>query len=104
LRNSEEVRCKNGHKVAPSLTPDDVLQISPGGPRPICIECGAPMRLVEIKTGIFWGCSRYPACRSAQKIAKPSRRGKDSHPTGLSAGNLQPLYRPTAMGDAPPAK
>ena len=79
LWNSQEMRCKNGHLNAPNLTADDVLQISPGGPRPICVECGAPMRLVEFKTGISWGCSRYPTCHSTQEVINgETERGRRS--------------------------
>lgn len=36
------------------------------GVLPACPDCQAQMRLRESKTGWFYGCSRYPACRGTR--------------------------------------
>lgn len=45
-----------------------------------CGDCGAPMRLRDSQHGLFWGCTRYPACDGAH----------GAHPDG------RPLGRPAS--------
>ncbi|HUK06332.1 MAG TPA: hypothetical protein VLX09_00555 [Stellaceae bacterium] len=101
LWNSHEMRCKNGHLIAPNLTADDVLQISPGGPRPICVECGAPMRLVEFRTGISWGCSRYPTCHATQEVinGETERRRRSRSARARAQGADQAWANPGRIRD-----
>lgn len=37
---------------------------------PPCPQCGRPMAKRESKTGVFWGCSGYPACRGTREAAR----------------------------------
>ena len=36
---------------------------------PPCPICGGVMRVRHGKTGDFWGCTNYPACKGTQNIA-----------------------------------
>jgi ssDNA-binding Zn-finger/Zn-ribbon topoisomerase 1 len=47
-----------------------------------CPECGAPMLLRDSRYGPFYGCSRFPECRSAHG-AHP-----DGRPLGIPATKL----------------
>jgi Restriction endonuclease/Topoisomerase DNA binding C4 zinc finger len=57
--------CRNGHEVAPTLDIEAILSESGGAPK--CVKCGTPMRLIKGKRGKFWGCSRYPTCKSTRR-------------------------------------
>jgi hypothetical protein len=59
-------RCSRGHVVTAPITFENIAASipKPGIRPPKCSKCGTPMRLVKGKRGKFWGCSRYPACRS----------------------------------------
>ena len=35
---------------------------------PSCPKCGGIMRVRHGKTGEFWGCVNYPACKGTRKI------------------------------------
>jgi restriction system protein len=61
LRTPEPLTCPNGHVVEPTLN------------MPACIKCGTPMRLINGKRGRFWGCSRYPECRSTRNYGSSGR-------------------------------
>ena len=37
---------------------------------PPCPKCGGVMRLRHGKTGDFWGCTNYPACRGTREVAQ----------------------------------
>ena len=76
LRTPEPLTCPNGHVVEPTLNIDRLLASSTGL-SPVCIKCGTPMRLINGKRGPFWGCSRYPECRSTRNYG-PSGRAKTS--------------------------
>ena len=72
LGSRSEVKCSQGHSVAPTISLEDVSTSNPqretkpqrGTATPICPKCSTAMRLVKGRRGKFWGCSRYPACRS----------------------------------------
>src|SRR5690606_14250466 len=47
----------------------------PRGEPAACGKCGAPMKLRTAKRGAnagsqFWGCSRYPACKSTRELSR----------------------------------
>lgn len=67
LGSPRDEQCVNGHTVVPTLTVEDVLAGLGAYPRPSCVRCGTPMRLVNGRRGKFWGCSRYPQCRSTRR-------------------------------------
>ena len=60
--------CPNGHLVTSNVTKGDfrVLE-SDEIPIPKCDRCGSPMRIVGKGRRAFWGCSRYPRCRSTKR-------------------------------------
>ena len=72
LGSSSEVKCSQGHLVAPTISLEDFSTSNPqretkpqrGTATPICRNCSSAMRLVKGKRGKFWGCSRFPDCRS----------------------------------------
>lgn len=41
---------------------------------PTCVKCGAKMSLKKSGERQFWGCSRYPKCRSTLNIKSQSKR------------------------------
>jgi len=41
---------------------------APSGGSMVCDQCGKPMRLRKGKTGDFWGCSGYPACKNTKPV------------------------------------
>jgi hypothetical protein len=57
--------CVNGHSVTSNITKADLQIVSSTGV-PFCDRCGSPMRIVNGYRGQFWGCSRYPNCRSTK--------------------------------------
>lgn len=67
LRHPRDELCQYGHVVTPTLTIEDVLAGANAPPK--CARCGATMRLVTGRNGKFWGCSRYPECRSSRPFA-----------------------------------
>lgn len=71
LRVPEAVLCGCGNLVEATLTLDDVLGATSA---PTCVKCGAPMRVVSRRNGKFWGCSRYPMCRSSKPFVAATRR------------------------------
>lgn len=40
---------------------------------PVCPLCGGTMRVRHGKTGDFWGCTNYPACKGTRNIGKEGR-------------------------------
>jgi HJR/Mrr/RecB family endonuclease len=64
LRSPETVLCRNKHPVEPTLNLNKILGFDPEVPR--CHKCSAPMRLINGRRGKFWGCTRYPVCRSTK--------------------------------------
>jgi hypothetical protein len=67
LKTQSPVSCSRGHSVAAPISFRSIASSTPkpGIRPPKCSKCGTPMRLVKGKRGKFWGCSRYPACRSS---------------------------------------
>jgi len=59
--------CRNGHSVVNELRIESVSVLGSLEP-PKCKKCGTQMRIVKGSRGSFWGCSRYPSCRSTQSI------------------------------------
>jgi hypothetical protein len=72
LGSRSEVKCSQGHSVAPTISLEDFSTSNPqrktkpqrDTATPICPRCSSSMRLVKGRRGKFWGCSEYPACRS----------------------------------------
>ena len=54
---------------------------------PKCPDCGRPMRRRKGKTGFFWGCSGYPACKKTvpDKNGKPDFSARKGGTTGKTA-------------------
>jgi HJR/Mrr/RecB family endonuclease len=75
LRAPTPLQCSMGHIVQPTIYIDQLLGKSSDRP-PACAKCGVPMRLVKGKTGEFWGCSRYPTCRSSRPVQSARRLPK----------------------------
>jgi restriction system protein len=72
LRTPREATCPSGHSVPPALSLDQIL----GGTlnaTPACAKCGSRMRLVQGRSGKFWGCSRYPTCRYTGPFRRSAR-------------------------------
>jgi hypothetical protein len=67
VKTQSSVLCSRGHSVVAPITSENIAALipKPGIRAPKCSKCGTPMRLVKGKRGKFWGCSPYPACRSA---------------------------------------
>ena len=68
------------------LTKAKSIEIKPSASQVICPSCGKAMVRRKSKTGYFWGCSSYPACRcTAQDIngkadfTKSSQKAKCAH-------------------------
>jgi ssDNA-binding Zn-finger/Zn-ribbon topoisomerase 1 len=64
-------RCMNGHVVTGNVVKADLRVFSSTG-IPNCEICAAPMRVVNGRRGKFWGCSRYPNCRSSKPLESPT--------------------------------
>jgi HJR/Mrr/RecB family endonuclease len=66
VNTKRSVLCSRGHAVTATITFENIAASipKPGIRPPRCSKCGTPMRLVKGKRGKFWGCSRYPDCRS----------------------------------------
>lgn len=60
-----EMSCPKNHLVR-NDSPDS-LAIRLISEAPTCEKCGAKMRLVNGRFGKFWGCSKYPKCRSKRR-------------------------------------
>ncbi|MFI5330121.1 MAG: restriction endonuclease [Desulfobaccales bacterium] len=65
LRNPKTELCHNNHPVEATLILDKILGIGPDTVQ-ICPKCSAPMRLINGRNGKFWGCTKYPTCRSTK--------------------------------------
>jgi len=65
LRTPNTVQCRNNHPVEPTLILEKIFGIGPDTEQ-ICPKCSSPMRLIKGRNGKFWGCTRYPACRSTR--------------------------------------
>ena len=61
-----------------------------------CPDCGKPLRRRKGKSGFFWGCSGYPAC----KTTRPDNRGKPSQAKPTASRNNKTT--PAKIGDACP--
>jgi hypothetical protein len=61
--------CSNGHSVSSKIVKAD-FRIASSSDVPYCDRCGSPMRMVSGRRGRFWGCSRYPACRTSKPLAR----------------------------------
>lgn len=72
LRGPKEQQCCCGQGVKASLSISEVL--ARGQQKMICEKCGANMRLVSGRNGKFWGCSKYPSCRSTKPHGPRRRR------------------------------
>jgi len=66
VSQSVSSQCPNGHLVAMNIGRMDLNNIPPEAPT--CDRCGSPMRLLRRRR--FWGCSRYPICRSKKYISR----------------------------------
>ncbi|MGO9619880.1 MAG: restriction endonuclease [Desulfobaccales bacterium] len=66
LRNPRTGLCRNNHPVEPTLILDKILGIGPDTVQ-ICPKCSAPMHLINGRNGKFWGCTKYPSCRSTKR-------------------------------------
>jgi hypothetical protein len=64
--------CRNGHALTSNVVKADLRVFSSTG-IPNCEICGSPMRVVKGRRGEFWGCSRYPRCRSTKPIVEAVR-------------------------------
>ena len=64
--------CQNGHQIANNLRVDASVLGSLEPPK--CKKCGYEMRMVKGPRGPFWGCSRYPTCKSSQPITSRDER------------------------------
>ena len=66
VKTQSSVLCSRGHSVAAPITFENIAASipKPGIRPPKCSKCGTPMRLLKGKRGKFWGCSRFPDCRS----------------------------------------
>ncbi|MBG7313875.1 DNA topoisomerase III [Pseudomonas aeruginosa] len=56
---------------------------------PACPQCGAPTRLRTGKSGRFWSCSRYPACKGTLPVATGTSRRGASRPRRTSGGGCK---------------
>jgi hypothetical protein len=82
LRRPTSEKCANGHVVVSSLDLESIMDIAID-PTPQCDKCGSRMRKVKRRgRRPFWGCSRFPVCRSY----KPYRRQQDNAQPIRSAG------------------
>jgi HJR/Mrr/RecB family endonuclease len=60
--------CQNGHIVSNEIVRSD-LSVDISIAKPKCTKCGSPMKIVNNRRGAFWGCSKYPRCRSRREIS-----------------------------------
>ncbi|KSH34547.1 DNA topoisomerase III [Pseudomonas aeruginosa] len=56
---------------------------------PACPQCGAPTRQRTGKSGAFWSCSRYPACKGTLPVATGTSRRGASRPRRTSGGGCK---------------
>ncbi|HCH6835612.1 TPA: DNA topoisomerase III [Pseudomonas aeruginosa] len=56
---------------------------------PACPQCGAPTRQRTGKSGPFWSCSRYPACKGTLPVATGTSRRGASRPRRTSGGGCK---------------
>ncbi|MBG6526023.1 DNA topoisomerase III [Pseudomonas aeruginosa] len=56
---------------------------------PACPQCGAPTRQRTGKSGPFWACSRYPACKGPLPVATGTSRRGASRPRRTSGGGCK---------------
>ncbi|MBH9407384.1 DNA topoisomerase III [Pseudomonas aeruginosa] len=56
---------------------------------PACPQCGAPTRQRTGKSGPFWSCSRYPACKGTLPGATGTSRRGASRPRRTSGGGCK---------------
>ncbi|MCO3884120.1 DNA topoisomerase III [Pseudomonas aeruginosa] len=56
---------------------------------PACPQCGAPTRQRTGKSGPFWSCSRYPACKGTLPVATGASRRGASRPRRTSGGGCK---------------
>lgn len=74
-------KCANGHSVTNDITTTrvasarfaclPVISGPPSRPALVCDQCGSTMRLVNGWRGKFWGCSKYPKCKSTKRYKGP---------------------------------
>lgn len=74
LDQADAVPCPQGHLVAPTIARAALVGQREQPAAAVCEQCGAPMRLKDGRHGQFWGCSRYPACRSTKPVIRPQVR------------------------------
>jgi hypothetical protein len=55
-------------KKCPACAPKP-LPITALAAVPLCPKCSVPMKLRSGRYGQFWGCTRYPRCRSTRSLA-----------------------------------
>jgi HJR/Mrr/RecB family endonuclease len=70
--------CLNGHAMTSNVVKADLRVFSSTG-IPNCEICGAPMRVVNGRRGQFWGCSRYPRCKSSQTMPEAAYEQRRWH-------------------------
>ncbi|MFP8914460.1 DNA topoisomerase III [Pseudomonas aeruginosa] len=56
---------------------------------PACPQCGAPTRQRTGKSGPFWSCSRYPACKGTLPVATGTSRRGAARPRRTSGGGCK---------------
>jgi ssDNA-binding Zn-finger/Zn-ribbon topoisomerase 1 len=59
------VSCPGRHSVTNSITTAH-FRVPLSTEAPHCDRCGSTMRLLHTHRGRFWGCSKYPKCRSTK--------------------------------------
>jgi ssDNA-binding Zn-finger/Zn-ribbon topoisomerase 1 len=64
-----KANCPSGHLVANDVTESDFSVLSTLE-SPKCHRCGEQMRPVKGSHGLFWGCSRYPNCKSTRPFQR----------------------------------
>jgi restriction system protein len=70
---AKELQCRNGHRVQNNVSLD-MLTFEFVFEVPYCEKCGAEMRLVKKYHRKFWGCSRWPKCKSTKLYTQDMAR------------------------------
>jgi hypothetical protein len=67
-------RCAHGvrggayHQKCPACADTELLYAGSAPSHPLCPRCSAPMKLRSGRYGSFWGCTRYPRCKSTRSL------------------------------------
>lgn len=78
-------KCKNLHDVICNIKSGD-LNVATTLESPVCPRHKVPMRIVKSRWGEFWGCPRYPNCRTRISIAQ------NKYVTRVAAGKGNPNH------------